>query len=95
MDFNDVSLEQLSCRDVYDNLGMYIHNALCEEAITHEVFQAIRLQELIFLLVEKGIKQFNWNDLSLYCSGELCRNDFKTFTKLKQYGNDRKVTTKA
>jgi len=88
--FDDIHPERNKCFEVYEDLGTYIDFSLGinDFKMDDQIGHAMRLQELIFYLVEKGIKTFTWEDLALYCWGKLCMNDYLIFQKLPIYYHD-------
>ena len=88
--FDDIHPERNLCSEVYHDLGVFIDYSLGNNdfKMDDQLISAMRLQELIFYLVEKGIKTFTWEDVSLYCSNQLCINDYLVFHKLPIYYHD-------
>ena len=88
--FDVIPPERNLCSDVYEDLESFIIELIDdnEGIITDDLLAAWRLQRLIFFLVEKGIKTFTWEDLSLYCGGRLQIKDYLVFHKLPIYYHD-------
>lgn len=85
--------EGFTCKQVYQDLMFFLDDDVGSEASPETIREARRLQWLVVCLMDKGIMEFSWTDLSLYAGGDACNNDYKIFPKLIRYERDKQSRT--